>query len=423
MICTNILLAQQEDTLPSFFVKLDNLEKDGKVDVAINLCEKHLSSNRLQEDDIYKVTLRLAILYNNYSCNRKRAIELLKEVIAKYPNNENKINALFTLGHIYFQYGEGDVAMSIFKEIIEKYPNSKYASIAKSELEIIRNKELSKSIQEGTKQLDFVNNLNPFMGYCYVIYQIFKNSILRFIIIFLAIIVLKKGKVKMLKKEILWLGSVVSFIPTVSFLIYLFPFVSRGHFLLYEKYIDFIVLRPIQYYYILAIGYLVMIVNLLIYLSLKKIRVKSLIFSEMKVYKNILLSIPLSLLIFIFLKYLYYTISQYLPTGDIQRYLYSDTYTAINLINLLLLAPILEELFFRGILFSSLKEKKLFYAAFVSAIAFSLFHLNFAISPLIFYFIFGIIFAYLYRKLGLFCCVLSHSLYIYGCLFLPRILK
>lgn len=426
-IKTNAPFADQQDDISNLIIKIDNLKQKGQIAEAIDLCEKHLSSGKFSENDEYKITLELVILYSNLGKYQK-AINILTNIIEKYPKNEKDVNALYILASIWLQVGEKEKAIDYYNLILAKYPNSKVASIVKSDLETME--DVLTLLEKGTRRIEFVRTLPPLKGYSFIIFEVFKPAMFRFIIIFSVIFILyriaslfklprkKEGKTILLrKKDLLFILAMSIFTPPLLIFIYLFQFGQGGHFLLYDKYIELIALKPKEYCLIMILSITFALLVTFLYLRYNKFSFRYLFFNKLKIYKNILLSILLCPVVFFLLQLLCYVIDRFSLAPSIKSY--PDFVTPVSLISLtymIILAPFFEEVFFRGILFSTFeRESNFYFAAFLSALSFSLFylfHIDFNIIIFIYLFIFGILFSFLFKKLGLFCCILCHSVYL-----------
>lgn len=90
---------------------------------------------------------------------------------------------------------------------------------------------------------------------------------------------------------------------------------------------------------------------------------------------------------------------------------YSILNLVITFINIIILAPLFEELFFRKIMLSFFNRKKLLVGILISSFAFSTIHVNWSsinILHLIVFFIFGLISCFIYIRHGLFYSILFH---------------
>lgn len=387
-----------------------------------------LTRSDISIDEGSKIVIKINSLYNSIGRHDK-SVQILGKFINSHKGSKEEPHLLLVLGMEYVMLGEIEKASNSFTEIIKKYPDDKMVKYAKKELELLKNRNFVNLMEEGREELFYVKNLSPVMGWVYVMKVAFKRSTEQFLIILFLIIIgnylplFKLRNKSNISTEWNLVGitlatGVVLFIrPIFRFVYLLFKYGANGHFLAHDSAIKHSLNGNMIYFTIDILASIAILLFIFIFFKNKVKFGKILFFKDIYYFKNIILSMLFACIAFVFLKCTaIILLKNFTYKGTIQEVIWGfsiEQTPLIGLFYILVIVPFVEELFFRGIIFNNLSKKlNIFSAMVLSSLSYTLYYLNFQLVPLIFLFLCGLMFSYLYRKLGLLSSFLAHSFYI-----------
>lgn len=385
-----------------------------------------LMRNDISVGERSKMVLKINILYNSIG-RYDKSVQILEEFISNYKGAKEEPHLLLILGMGYVMLGEIERASNSFTEIIIKYPDDKIVKYAKEELERLKDRNFINLMDEGHAELSYIKNLTIIKGWYFVIRSITKSSIYKFLIIGCFILLANKLQLinslkskSFISKQNCWgstllMAVIFVFTQPLFRILYLFAkYGVKGHFSAFTYFVDYLISGTRDIYIIDFLSGVIGMAFILYLLKRENISFKHLFFKDVPYLKNIFLTILFIIGAHFTFKYLWVVlIKMFSYKESIQQILFSlcDKRYFFAYVYIGIMTPLIQELFFRGIFLQTLLEKiKLPYAIILSSLVFSLYYLNFDLPQLLFLFVYGSIFALIYKRFGVFSCFTMHSI-------------